>query len=95
MVPNSSRFAFCIKSKIECVGTKHTHIGKRSICSTIVVAPTITNSQFPLSNLFMEVTWKLSTYMKDPTFKRGEKVETKLDPIVKVIVKYPSGFAKS
>jgi hypothetical protein len=33
--------------------------------------------------------------MKDPTFKRGEKVETKLDPIVKVIVKYPSGYAKS
>ncbi len=69
---------------------------KKSICSTIVLAPTINiNSKFPLSNLFMKVTPKLSTCMKDPTFKPGEKVETKLDPIVKGIVKYPSGSAKS
>jgi hypothetical protein len=33
--------------------------------------------------------------MKDSTFKRGEKVETKLDLTIKVIIKYPSGFAKS
>jgi hypothetical protein len=33
--------------------------------------------------------------MKDPTFRLGEKVETKMDPIVRIIVKYPSGFAKS
>jgi hypothetical protein len=33
--------------------------------------------------------------MKDPTFRQGEKVETNTDPIVRVIVKYPSGFAKS
>ncbi len=33
--------------------------------------------------------------MKDVTFKQGEKVETKLDPTFKIIVKYPIGFIKS
>jgi hypothetical protein len=62
----------------------------------IIVAPTLnTNSQPPFSNMFLKMTLKLNTYMKDPTFRRGEKVGTKLDPIIKVIVKYPSGFAKS
>jgi hypothetical protein len=31
------------------------------------------------SNLFLKVISKLSIRMKDPTFRRGEKVETKMD----------------
>jgi len=89
-VPNSSKFAFCIKSKIECVRTNHRHTWTRSICSITIVTPTlITNSQFPFSNLSLNVTLKLSMCMKDPTFTWGEKVETKLDLIIRVIVKYP------
>jgi hypothetical protein len=33
--------------------------------------------------------------MKDPAFRWREKVETKLDPTLKIIVKYLSGFTKS
>jgi hypothetical protein len=42
----------------------------------------------------LKLTPKLNTHIKDPTFKQREKVKTKLDPAVKVIAKYPSGFAK-
>ncbi len=33
--------------------------------------------------------------MKDPTFKQKEKVKKKLDPIIKIIVKYSIIFTKS
>jgi hypothetical protein len=96
MVPNFSKFALYLKSRIECVGIKHRQIGKGLIYLIIIIAPTFkTNSQSPLSNLFLKVTPKLSTHMKDVTFKQGEKVETKLDPTFRIIVKYPIGSIKS
>ncbi len=76
---------------MECVGTKRKQTLKRLIYSITIVAPTPnTNSQSPLSNLFLKVTSKLNTYMKDTTFRQGGKVETKLNPTFKVIVKYLS-----
>jgi hypothetical protein len=45
--------------------------------------------------MLMKVTPKLNNDIKDPTFKQGEKIKTKLDPIIRVIVKYLGGSAKS
>lgn len=96
MVPNSSKFALCIKSWIECVGTKCRQIGKGLIYLIIVIAPTLnTNSQTHLSNPFLKMTPKMSTHMKDVTFKQGEMVKTKLDLTIRIIVKYPIGSIKS
>jgi hypothetical protein len=87
MVLNSSKFSLYIKSKIECVGTKCKYIRKRSICSITIVSQTLnTNSQFPLSNLFLKMTSEFNTHSKDPTFKQREKVDTKLDPTIRIIV---------
>ncbi len=38
---------------------------------------------------------KLNIHMKDPTFRQGKKVETKLDLTSKIVIKYPNGSTKS
>jgi hypothetical protein len=77
-----------MKMWMECVGTKHKLIENGSICSMKVVAPTFkTSSQSPFSNLFLKITPKLIIYMYDPTIKWREKVVTKVEPIIKVMVK--------
>jgi len=69
---------------------------KRSICLITTIAPTFnTNPQSPLSNLFMKMTLKLNIHMKDLTFKQGEKVQTKLDPKIGIIIRYPIGSTQS
>ncbi len=71
----NSKFAFCMKAWTKCVRTKCKQTRKRFIYSIIVIAPTLNKKfQSPLSNMFLKVTPKLNTCMKDQTFKRVEKV---------------------
>jgi hypothetical protein len=68
---------------------------KKLICFIAVVALTLkTSPQSPLSNLFIKITPKL-IHMYDPTLRHEEKVVTKVEPTIKVIVKYFKTFIKS
>lgn len=79
-----------------CVRTKHNNKGKGSICSIIVLTPTlITKPQSPLSNLLQNVTPKLLMLAKPPILRQGENEVAKYDPIVNVTIIYPSQFIKS
>jgi hypothetical protein len=87
IVPSSYKSCHWMKFWMERVTTKWKASENGSIWSIIMVAPTLkTNDQSPFSNLFWNVTIKFWTWMKDPTLRQGEKVVTKVAPIVKVIV---------
>jgi hypothetical protein len=55
------------------------------------------STQIPnrLSNLFLKVKLKFTIRIYDPTLRHGEKIVTKVGPIVYVMVKYPKGFVRS
>ncbi len=78
------------------MATKCELIVNGSIGSITVVAPTLdTNPHSPISNLFQTVTPKFAIHMHDPTLSQGEKVVAKVEPTVKVIVKYPETSVRS
>lgn len=61
-----------------------------------VVVPTLnTNPQSPISNLFQNITPKFAICIYDPTLSWGERVVAKVEPTVKVIVKYPETSVRS
>jgi hypothetical protein len=67
-----------------------------SICLIIVVASTLkTNDQSPFSSLFQNVNPKLWTQMKEPTLKRGEKVNINATPTIRVTIKNLALFGRS
>jgi hypothetical protein len=79
-----------------CVGTKCNNRGNGSICSIIMLTPTlITKPQSPLSNLLQNVTPKLLKRTKPLILKQGENEIAKYDPKVNVIIIYLSQFIKS
>jgi hypothetical protein len=79
-----------------CVGTKHNNKGKGSICSIIVLTPTLTTKpQSPLSNLLWNVTPKLPKRTKPLLLRWRENEIAKYDPKINVIVIYPSQSIKS
>jgi hypothetical protein len=58
------------------------------------VVPTQHKSLITLSNLFLKVILKFTICIYDTTMRHEEKIVTKLDPIVNVMVKYPKGFVR-
>jgi hypothetical protein len=54
-----------------------------------------TNPQSPISNLFQNITPTFAIHMYDPTLSRGERLVAKVEPTVKVIVKYPETSVRS
>ncbi len=65
------------------------------IYSIIIVVPTQHKSLITLSNFVLKVTLKFTIHIYHPTLRCGEKVITKVNPIVNVRVEYPRGFVRS
>jgi hypothetical protein len=65
-------------------------MGNGSIGFINIVAPIFTTKpwQSPFFNLFWKVTSKFVTCIYDPTLSHGETMATKVEPTIKVIVKY-------
>jgi len=59
------------------------------------VVPTQHKSLITLSNLFLKVTLKFTIHIYHPTLRCGEKVITKVNPIINVRVEYPKRSIRS